>query len=79
MKNFLLAIQAGGQYFRIVEDESVSFSEIIDDILEQTVLDFSRLFVKDHQAAFVTPPEGLLCDPVLGKDELELGKFHIWL
>ena len=72
----LLAVQAGGEDLGVVQDEDVSFAEVVDDILEEAVLDFTGVFVQDHEAGLVTPAGGLLGNPVLGKFEVELRKFH---
>ena len=71
-----LAVQAGREDFRVIEDEGVAFAEIIDDILEDAMLDGARLLVDDHQAAFVAPAGRFLRHLALGQDELELRQFH---
>jgi hypothetical protein len=73
----LLAEEAGGEDFRVIEDEGVTLAEIVDDVLEKTVFDGSGLAVEYEQSAFVAPPGWFLRHPVLGKDELELGEFHV--
>ena len=69
---FFLAIEARGEDLGIVQHEGVTLPEIIDDILENLVFDFSGLSVEDEHARFVTPTGGLLGYPVFGQDELEL-------
>ena len=73
---FLVAVQAGRKDLRVVEDEGVILAEILDDVLEEFVLDFSGGLVQDHKPAFVAPSRGIGRDLVLGQVEVELGKFH---
>ena len=72
-----LAVKLGGDYFRVVQHEVVSFSEIIYDVLELPVLYFSAVFMKNKETAFVSPTGRFLCDFLLREVEVELRKFHV--
>ena len=56
-----LAVQPGRKDFRVIENESVSLSEIVDDVFEDSVLYFTCVFVNYHQFAFVTPRRWVFC------------------
>ena len=73
---FLLAVEAGGEDLRVIEDEYVTFSEIVDDVLEQAVLDFAGVLVENHKAGLIPPLGGILGDAFLREFEVELGQFH---
>ena len=60
------------EYLRVVENEPVPLAEIIDYILEKTVLDLAAVLVQDHQAALIPPQHGLLRYLLLREVEIEL-------
>ena len=68
----LLAVQARGKDFGVVEDEGVALAEIVHDVLEKPVFDFSGILVEDHHAGFVPPADRLLGDAVLRQLKCEL-------
>ena len=49
----LVAVEACRENLRVVEDEQVLFVEILDDVLEDTVLDSAFGAVDDHQTRLV--------------------------
>ena len=69
---FFFAIEPGRENLSVVEDEGVTLSEIIYDVLEQTVLDFSGFLVEDHEFALIPPSGRLGRDALLWKVEFEL-------
>ena len=69
----LLAVKPGGEDFRVVEHEGVAFAEILDDVLEKSVLDLAGVLMDYHEFAFVAPSRWLLGHTLLREDELELG------
>ena len=76
---FLPSVEPGGEDLGIVEDEEVVLGEIVDDVLEYAVFDFTGLLVEDHHPALVPPADRFLRDPFLGEFEVELGKLHVLL
>ena len=68
----LLAVQARGKDFGVVEDERVPFAEIVHDVLEEPVFDLAGILVEDHHAGFVPPADRLLGDAVLRQLKCEL-------
>lgn len=69
---FLLAIKACGEYFGVVENEGVSLSEVVYDVLENFMLYFSCVLMKYHKAAFVAPSCRLGGNPFCREIEVEL-------
>ena len=72
----LIAIETGREYLGVVEYEGITFIEVVENILENTVLNLTAVLVKDHQFAFITPAYGLGSDFFLGEIERELREFH---
>ena len=68
----LFAIESCRENFRIVENEGVALFEVVDDILEQPVLYFSRILVENHKFALVAPIGRLGGNFVCCKIEFEL-------
>ena len=73
---FLFAVHAGGEDLCVVEDEGVSFAEVVYYVFEDPVLYFTAVFVEDHEAGFVSPTGGFLGNSVLRKIKTKLRKFH---
>ena len=68
----LVAIEAGGEHLRVVEDEDVPVVKILQDVLEDAVLYFAGLAVEHHQARLVPVLRGVQGNLLFGKLELEL-------
>ena len=74
---FLLSVQPGRDDLGVIEHEGVALPEIFYDVLENFVLNLSRVLVDDHQATFVAPSGRFGCKSFLWEKKLELRKFHI--
>ena len=68
----LVSVKSCRKHFGVIQDESVSLAEIVYYILEEFVLYFPCVLMKNHQLAFVSPSRRFLCYLVIGEVELEL-------
>ncbi len=73
---FLVAVHTGREDFGVVHHHHISFIEVVDDVAELLVFDFTGLSVHHHHAAFIPIDQWVLCHEVLGDIELELAEFH---
>ena len=69
---FLVSVQPCRKYFRVIQNESVAFAEIIYDVLEEPVLNLPGILVQDHELALVSPSRWLLCNFFRRQVELKL-------
>ena len=75
----LVAIEAGGKHFCVVEHEDVVLVEIVQDVLEHAMLYLAGFSMEHHHAAFVAVGCGILGDFLFGEFVLELGELHCWI
>ena len=68
----LLAQKSGREYLGVIEDECVTLSEVVNYVLENLVLYFSRILVKYHHPALVTPLSGRFVGNVLLEGDWKL-------
>jgi len=68
----LVAVQASGKHFGIVEDEYILFVEILCNFFEYTVFNRTGSPVEHHQPGFVPVGRRILGDQLFRQLELEL-------
>ena len=73
----LVAIEACGEYFGIVEDKDVVGIEVVDYIFESFVFDCAFGAIDDHQTRVVAVIGRILCQHFGRKRIAVLRKFHI--
>ena len=69
---FLLAVELGGKHLSIINDEHVAVFNIIHQVLENAVFDFTRSAVDDHQSGLVAVLRRLQRNQFAGQVEFEL-------
>ena len=57
-----VSIKSCWEYLCVVEDECVTLSEVFNNILEEFVLDFTSVLMKNHKFALVSPSRRLCCN-----------------
>ena len=77
----LVAVEASGENFGVVEHEHVLIVEVFEEIFEFAVFNLARFAVKHEHATFVAVFGGIFGNEFGGKFELELRKFHaaVWV
>ena len=72
----LRAQQARGHDARLVDDEQVVRTQVVDDVAEDAVLQLAGDSIHDHQAAAVALGGGLLRDQLGGQFVIEIRGLH---
>ena len=63
---FLVAVELGREHLCVVEDEGVLVVEVVDDVLEDAVLNFTSLAVQHHEPCLVAIGGGVHGDELTG-------------
>jgi hypothetical protein len=70
-------METGRDYPAIVENENVTFVEVIDEVMKMTMLEMPGAAVEYHEARMVTGLDGMLGDEPGGEMIIEIAGFHI--
>ena len=69
--------ESGRNHTRIVQDQNVSRSKIVDDLSKPPVLGAARVAVKDQQTRCIAARRRHLGDPFRRKFEVKIGRSHL--
>ena len=69
---FLVSVKSCRKYLCVIQNEGVSFAEILDDVLEESVLNLAGILVENHELTLIAPSRRLLCNLFRRQVELKL-------